>query len=100
MLGYQALIVPSDKFQLIRGEEFLTNYRFNTGTAKHLFCLCCGVKSFYVPRSHPIGVSVNVRCLDRGTVSTVNIVKTNGQDWESHYVDGGSNEYANFPGAD
>lgn len=99
MSGYRALIVPSDKFKLIRGEELLANYRFNTGAAKHIFCSWCGVKSFYIPRSHPAGVSVNVRCLDRSTFSAVNIVKTNGQDWESQYADGGSNEYAKFPGA-
>jgi hypothetical protein len=27
-----------------------------------------GVKSFYVPRSHPDGFSVNVRCLEPGTL--------------------------------
>jgi biotin carboxyl carrier protein len=29
-----------------------------------MFCSVCGVKSFYVPRSHPDGYSVNFRCLD------------------------------------
>lgn len=64
--GYLALIVPKDRFKLIRGEGDLTTYRFNTGVARHLFCSQCGIKSFYVPRSHPDGISVNVRCLDPG----------------------------------
>src|SRR4029450_13130970 len=62
--GYLHLIVEKGAFRLVQGEEALTTYQFNTGTAKHLFCKVCGIKSFYVPRSHPNGVSVNARCLD------------------------------------
>ena len=68
MTGFLHLIVPAARFRLLDGEEGLTEYRFNTGAARHLFCGRCGVKAFYVPRSHPDGFSVNVRCLDAGTV--------------------------------
>lgn len=71
MTGFLHLIVPASRFRLLRGAEALTEYTFNTGTAKHRFCRHCGVKSFYVPRSHPDGFSVNVRCLDPGTVERV-----------------------------
>jgi hypothetical protein len=64
MTAFVHLIVPASRFRLLRGEDALVEYRFNTGTAKHLFCRHCGVKSFYVPRSHPHGYSVNARCLD------------------------------------
>lgn len=64
MVGYVHLTVPASRFRLARGTEALTEYRFNTGVARHLFCKHCGVKSFYVPRSHPHGYSVNARCLD------------------------------------
>lgn len=64
MTGFVHLIVPVSRFRLLRGEDALTEYRFNTGTARHLFCRHCGVKSFYVPRSHPHGYSINARCLD------------------------------------
>ena len=57
--GHLGLIVPRDRFILKSGEESLAEYTFNTGIAKHLFCKSCGIKSFYVPRSHPDGVSVN-----------------------------------------
>ena len=63
--------MPRAHFELIQGEEHLATYTFNTGVAQHYFCRVCGVKSFYVPRSHPDGVSVNVRCLDPGTVSSI-----------------------------
>jgi hypothetical protein len=51
----------------------LSEYRFNTGIARHLFCQHCGVKSFYVPRSNPDGYSVNLRCLDQSTLEYVAI---------------------------
>lgn len=64
MTGFVHLIVPASRFRLLAGADALTEYRFNTGVARHLFCQHCGVKSFYVPRSHPHGYSVNARCLD------------------------------------
>lgn len=68
MSGFLHLIVPAARFRLLSGAEDLAEYRFHTGAARHLFCRHCGVKSFYVPRSHPDGIDVNARCLDAGTV--------------------------------
>jgi hypothetical protein len=73
MSGYQHLIVPRARFKLLQGAASLTEYRFNTATARHLFCRHCGVKSFYVPRSNPDGYSVNARCLDPATVEHVEV---------------------------
>ena len=64
MTGFLHLIVDAERFRLTKGADKITTYTFNTGTAKHHFCSVCGIKSFYVPRSHPDGFSVNVRCLD------------------------------------
>ena len=86
--GYLHLIVPKEQFKLLSGAEVLTTYTFNTGTARHLFCSVCGVKSFYVPRSHPDGYSVNVRCLDGGTVESLQISAVNGREWEKQYPEG------------
>ena len=84
--GYLHLIVPKERFRLLSGSDALTTYAFNTRTAKHLFCSICGVKSFYVPRSHPDGYSVNARCLDEGTVENMSIVHSDGKNWESTYA--------------
>jgi len=86
--GYLHLIVPAERFKLIQGAEALTSYTFNTGTAKHLFCCVCGVKSFYVPRSHPDGFSVNARCLDAGTAESLRVVPVDGSNWESAFPQG------------
>jgi len=63
-LGYQHLILERDQFRLLTAKQDLVEYRFHTRAALHMFCRICGVKSFYVPRSHPDGVSINFRCLD------------------------------------
>ncbi len=80
--GHLGLIVPADRFRLLRGEESLTTYQFNTGTAKHRFCSHCGVKSFYVPRSHPDGISVNVRCIEGVDVAKLGVDAFDGIHWE------------------
>lgn len=80
--GYLHLIVPAARFQLISGSESLTTYSFNTHIAKHFFCSTCGVKSFYIPRSHPDGVSVNARCIDSDTIESMTVTPFNGQEWE------------------
>ena len=80
--GYLHLIVPADRFKLISGREALSTYSFNTHVAKHYFCSTCGVKSFYIPRSHPDGVSVNARCIDSDTVESISVTPFNGRDWE------------------
>ncbi|MDH3418197.1 MAG: GFA family protein [Gammaproteobacteria bacterium] len=83
--GFLHLIVPADRFRLLGGDEFLKSYRFNTGTANHLFCSICGIKAFYVPRSHPDGVSVNARCIENDTVESVIVEQEfDGQNWEQH----------------
>lgn len=81
--GYLHLIVAAADFRLVQGQESLTEYTFNTGTAKHRFCRFCGIKSFYVPRSHPDGFSVNARCLDAGTVAAMRVTPFDGAHWET-----------------
>jgi len=64
MKGFQHILVSRADFALLSGAGDLTTYTFNTHTAKHTFCRRCGVQAFYTPRSHPDGISVNLRCLD------------------------------------
>ena len=82
--GFLHLIVPASMFRLLEGEDDLTTYTFNTRVARHTFCRFCGIKAFYVPRSHPDGVSVNVHCLDEGTVRSVSVTPFDGTNWEQN----------------
>ncbi len=78
--GFVHIIVPHNRFELQQGSDKLLSYRFGTGTAEHLFCGVCGVKSFYQPRSHPEAWSVNAHCLDEPVPLAVE--KFDGANWE------------------
>ena len=80
MTGFLHIVVPHERFELVSGRDALTSYRFGTGTAEHLFCRRCGVKSFYQPRSHPNAWSVNANCVDRPLELAVE--KFDGANWE------------------
>lgn len=80
--GFLHLIVPPEQFELLSGRENLTTYTFNTGAAKHTFCKTCGIHAFYVPRSDPDKIDVNVRCIDDVDLSALSIKIFDGQHWE------------------
>jgi hypothetical protein len=80
--GFLHAIVPRDAFELVSGAEALTTYRFNTGAAQHTFCATCGIHSFYVPRSDPDKIDVNVRCLDGVDLTTIKPLTFDGKNWE------------------
>ena len=80
--GFLHLILPPAQFELLRGRDDLTTYTFNTGVAQHHFCRRCGIHSFYVPRSDPDKIDVNVRCLDGVDVGALEITRFDGRHWE------------------
>jgi hypothetical protein len=82
--GFIHLIVPAAQFTLIQGQDDLSTYTFNTGTAKHHFCRHCGIHSFYRPRSHPDGYDINLRCLDDNPIEQFEISAFDGAHWEDH----------------
>ncbi|MGB7292759.1 MAG: GFA family protein [Thermodesulfobacteriota bacterium] len=84
MTSYLHLIVPRSRFKILKGEDNLTTYTFNTRVAKHTFCKTCGIKPFYVPRSNPDGYSVNVRCLDQSGFTRITIEQFDGKNWEEN----------------
>ena len=80
--GILHLIVPRTAFELLSGADALATYEFNTRIAKHRFCRHCGIHSFYVPRSDPDKIDVNVRCLDEVNLAEVHPLPFDGRHWE------------------
>ena len=87
MCGFLHLFVSHKNFRLLQGKDALTTYTFNTRAAQHTFCKHCGVKSFYVPRSHPDGLSINVNCLKRATIESIEESPFDGQNWEKNVAE-------------
>ena len=82
--GFLHLIVNQNQFTLLQGEDVLKTYKFNTGIAQHKFCGVCGIHSFYIPRSHPDCIDVNVRCLDGNVLRNFEILPFDGANWEEN----------------
>jgi hypothetical protein len=96
-------IVPSSSFHNYKGEDALTEYRFNTKQAKHMFCKYCGVQAYYVPRSNPDGIAVTLSCIKPEQVNSLflyscfvthlslfqlisyEIINYDGQNWEQFF---------------
>jgi hypothetical protein len=56
--------VPVEGLKVIRGQDLLTLYQWNTGTAKHYFCKVCGIYTHHQRRSNPAQFGFNVACLE------------------------------------
>ncbi len=64
--GTLLAFAPEGQFELVRGEDALTDYQFGKQRIHHLFCNRCGVRSF-ARGTGPGGakmVAINVRCLE------------------------------------
>lgn len=50
--------------RIIKGEDKLGLYQFNTGVARHYFCQICGIYTHHQRRSNPAEYGYNIACLD------------------------------------
>ena len=91
MRGNLHSIIPASSFALApsTSADALTEYRFGSCTARHLFCSACGITSYYVPRSNPDGVAVTIACIDAGTVASVDVKSFDGRNWEASHAASG-----------
>jgi len=62
--GAIAASVPLAGITIVKGEDVLKLYQFNTNTAKHFFCSNCGVYTHHQRRSNPAEYGFNVACLE------------------------------------
>ncbi len=64
MRGAVAVSAERGGIRFLEGEEKLTRYSFNTGTAQHFFCSVCGIYTHHQRRSNPLQFGVNAACLE------------------------------------
>lgn len=88
MRGAVAVTAKLGDIDFVSGEDNLTLYQFNTGTAKHYFCKTCGIYTHHQRRSNPSEFGVNVACLEG--VSPFDFAAVPVSDGISHPSDGGS----------
>ena len=87
--GFLGLVIRADALKSLDGKEHLTEYTFNTGTAKHWFCKTCGISPLTVPRSFPEGYNINYRCLQQEHAREVKVTQRDGQHWEEEMAKSG-----------
>jgi hypothetical protein len=64
MRGAVAVSADLGGLNIDKGAEALTEYRFNTGAAKHFFCATCGIYTHHQRRSNGNQYGINAACLD------------------------------------
>jgi hypothetical protein len=80
-LGAHFAFVAPAQFELLSGEDALSDYQFNKKIIHHLFCSNCGVESFargVAPDGQDV-VAINVRCLDDVDVAAVSLTPVDGK---------------------
>jgi hypothetical protein len=56
--------VAIDKLRVVKGEDKLSLYQWNTKQAKHFFCSVCGIYTHHQRRSTPTEFGFNVGCIE------------------------------------
>lgn len=74
--GAMAVSVNKGDLRIVRGEENLTCYSFNTRTARHYFCRICGIYTHHKRRSNPDEYGVNA-----GAIAGVNPAELDPVPW-------------------
>ena len=57
-------MVKNEDFKLLKGEVYLSQYKFHTKVATHYFCKICGIYTHHNPRSNPMMTGFNLGCID------------------------------------
>lgn len=86
MRGAVAVSADPGGIEITQGEDKLTLYQFNTGTAEHYFCSVCGIYTFHKRRSVAGQYGVNVACLEG--VSPFDFRQVDVLDGQNHPADG------------
>ncbi len=70
--------VHESGLRILRGEDQLSLYQWNTRIARHYFCSVCGIYTFHRKRAAPDHYGVNVHCLAGADLSRVPVRRVDG----------------------
>ena len=71
--------------KVVKGQDKIKTYQFNTNVAKHHFCSECGTHTHNLRRSDPNTFGFNVGCIDE--IDTFNLKDVLVNDGENHPLD-------------
>ena len=85
--GTMVTTINKDDLKVIKGEEKIKTYQFNTKVAKHHFCSDCGTHTHNQRRSDPNSFGINVGCIDELEPNKLFKLKTFVNDGQNHIKD-------------
>jgi hypothetical protein len=72
--GFLLTFVPRDQAQIVKGEDALSEYRFNHKVIAHRFCRTCGAQPFAEgPGPNGPTAMINLRCVPDADLDTLKI---------------------------
>ena len=78
-------VVKNEDFKILKGASKLKLYQFHSKTAKHYFCINCGIYTHHNPRINPAMTGFNVGCIDE--INTFDIKEVPVNDGQNHPLD-------------
>ena len=85
--GTMVTTINKEDLKIIKGEDKIKIYQFNTKVAKHYFCSECGVQTHNLRRSDPNTYGINVGCIDEIKPNELFKLKTFINDGQNHIKD-------------
>ena len=85
--GTMATTINKKDLKIIKGEDKIKTYQFNTNVAKHHFCSECGIHTHNLRRSDPDTFGINVGCIDEIGPKELFKLKTVINDGQNHIKD-------------
>ena len=90
--GTMVTTINKEDLKIVKGEDKIKIYQFNTKVAKHYFCSGCGVQTHNLSRSDPNTYGINVGCIDEIKTNELFKLKTFINDGQNHIKDRKYNE--------
>ena len=85
--GTMVATIKKKDLKVIKGENKIKVYQFNTKVAKHHFCSECGIQTHNQRRSDPNTYGINMGCIDDIEVNELFKFKTFINDGQNHIKD-------------